>query len=94
MTIQPCSYHLLIRIVDSRKPESGLVLPENIKPIQPHGLVISVGSDVGLFEPGTKVMFLPDNGIIVDEAEKLWIIPESCVFAILVGEEAEANGRK
>lgn len=79
MTIQPTFHHLLIRMVDTTRADSNILLPESVQ-LQPYGEVIAVGEEVKAFVPGDKVLFLPNAPLEFDlNGEKVYIINDRCV---------------
>lgn len=84
MKIQALNHYILVTLVDQR--EGLVVLPENSAPLNPYGLVLSIGEKVShSILPGDKILFLP-NGAIDMGNNQGFLIPNDCVLGKYVEE--------
>ena len=62
VTLEPLDDHLVVEQLDESELPSGLIVPANEAMQCRTGIVAAVGPDVGVIEPGDKVLFSRDAG--------------------------------
>ena len=62
VTIEPLDDFVVIQPLDESETASGLIVPINEAAQCATGIVVSVGPDVALVEPGDKVLYPRDAG--------------------------------
>ena len=65
VTLEPLDDYLVVEPLDESELPSGLIVPANEALHVRSGIVASVGPDVGVVEPGDKVLFPRDAGFEV-----------------------------
>ena len=62
VTLEPLDDYLVVQPLDETETASGLIVPINEAAQCATGIVVSVGPDVALVEPGDKVLYPRDAG--------------------------------
>ena len=62
VTIEPLDDFVVVQPLDESETASGLIVPINEAAQCATGIVVSVGPDVALVEPGDKVLYPRDAG--------------------------------
>jgi co-chaperonin GroES (HSP10) len=62
VTIEPLDDFVVVQPLDDSETASGLIVPINEAAQCATGIVVSVGPDVALVEPGDKVLYPRDAG--------------------------------
>ncbi len=62
VTIEPLDDFLVVQPLDESETASGLIVPINEAAQCATGIVVSVGPDVAVLEPGDKVLYPRDAG--------------------------------
>jgi co-chaperonin GroES (HSP10) len=62
VTIEPLDDYLVIQPLDESETSSGLIVPINEAAQCTTGIVVSVGPDVAVLEPGDKVLYQREAG--------------------------------
>jgi co-chaperonin GroES (HSP10) len=62
VTIEPLDDFVVVQPLDESETASGLIVPVNEAAQCATGIVASVGPDVGVVEPGDKVLYPRDAG--------------------------------
>jgi chaperonin GroES len=57
VTLEPLDDNLVVEPLDESELPSGLIVPANETTLVRSGIVVAVGPDVSLVEPGDKVLF-------------------------------------
>jgi co-chaperonin GroES (HSP10) len=62
VTIEPLDDYLVVQPLDDSETSSGLIVPINEAAQCTTGIVVAVGQDVGVVEPGDKVLYPRESG--------------------------------
>jgi co-chaperonin GroES (HSP10) len=62
VTLEPLDDYLVVQPLDDSETASGLIVPINEATQCATGIVAAVGPDVGVVEPGDKVLYPRDAG--------------------------------
>jgi len=90
MILKPLGLFITARLVDAKKLDSGIVLPDTVKQLEPYGLVLDVGEEVKDVAPGDKIAFHPGgaNTLSQDgpngEPELIHFFQRNCVIGKFV----------